>query len=189
MAPDDRELLRRCRSGDTKAWEILVRRSSSMVYRIACRMLRDDTAAEDATQEVFLRMLRSIETYDPTRAFEPWACRITYNVCLRRLERGSRHELGANASTDLAVAEVGGVAASPEVHASHRETLAILEQGFSTLSGQDRGLLTLRYREGLTDAEVAQACQLPLNTVKTRISRARARLAQHVRRSLGGDDS
>jgi RNA polymerase sigma-70 factor (ECF subfamily) len=185
----DQELLRRCRSGDTKAWDAVVRRSAPMVYRLACRMLRDDTLAEDATQEAFLRMVRSIETFDPTRAFEPWACRITVNVCLRRLENGSRRELGARALMDFAHDEDGDSETSPEVHASRREILAILEQGFSALSGQDRGLLTLRYREGLSDAEVAQVCRLPVNTVKTRIFRARAQLVQHVRRSLVGDES
>lgn len=187
MVLGERDLLRRCRSGDAKAWETLVRRSAPMVYRVACRMLRDDALAEDAMQESFLRMVRSMDSFDPTRAFEPWACRITVNVCLRRLAGGSRQELGACASTELA-REAGESGTNPEAQAERRETLAILEQGFSALSGQDRGLLTLRYREGLSDAEVAHCCQLPVNTVKTRVSRARAQLAKHLRRSLGGDD-
>jgi RNA polymerase sigma-70 factor (ECF subfamily) len=93
------------------------------------------------------------------------------------------------ASRELADAESDTSETSPEAHASRREFLTILERGFSALSGQDRGLLTLRYREGFSDAEVARIYRLPVNTVKTRIFRARAQLVRYVRRSLGGDHS
>ncbi len=194
MTAADHELIRRCRRGEARAWEALVRSSTPLVYRLALRMLRDAGLADDATQEVFLRMVRSFDSYDATRAFEPWLCRIAYHVCVRRLQGTTRREL--NGATDELSEEyqgqltdiVEGAPADPESAAAHREAVAMLEQGFAQLTPQDRGLLTLRYREGLSDAEVAEATQMAVNTVKSRIFRARAQLARHVRSSLGGDE-
>ena len=189
MAAAELELVRRCRTCDPRAWEALVRCSAPMVYRVAYRVLGDRAQAEDATQEAFLRMYRSFATYDPTRAFEPWACRITVNVCLRRLDKGAKRELVTRELRDLPTGNGDTAATTPEALAARREALAVLEQGFAELTPRDRAFLTLRYREGFSDAEVAQACDESVNTVKSRILRARTRLAHYLKRSLGGDES
>ena len=106
-----------------------------------------------------------------------------------RLDQGAKHELMTGALHELPTDPTDTQGKTPEALAARRETLAVLEQGFAELSPRDRALLTLRYREGFSDAEVAQACDEPVNTVKSRILRARARLAHYLKRSLGGQES
>ncbi len=168
------ELARRCRRGDPAAWRALVERFTPLVYRLAVRMVRDGAEAEDVSQEVFLRMHRSFDTYDATRPLAPWVARTAYHACLRRLEGAARRELSSDPGglADLPDEQ----ARTPEQAAAGHETSALLLRALHDLPAQDRALLDLRYREGLSDAEVAEATGMPVNTVKTRIFRARGRL-------------
>jgi RNA polymerase sigma-70 factor (ECF subfamily) len=171
------DLARRCRRGDPHAWRELVRRFTPLVYRLSFRMLRDAGEAEDASQEVFLRMHRSFDSYDATRPLAPWISRTTYHACLRRLETATRRPERAGDPDPLATVE-DQVTRSPEQAAAASEATALLARALEDLPAQDRALLDLRYREGLSDAEVSEATGMPVNTVKTRIFRARARLRE-----------
>ncbi len=169
------ELARRCRRGDPDAWRELVRRFTPLVYRLSLRMLRSGAEAEDVSQEVFLRMHRSFDSYDPTRPLAPWVSRTTYHACLKRLQTAARRVEHVEAGAALAE-ERDPEAPSPEQAAAGGEATALLLRALQDLPAQDRALLDLRYREGLSDAEVSEATGMPVNTVKTRIFRARARL-------------
>jgi RNA polymerase sigma-70 factor (ECF subfamily) len=173
--PSDADLARRCRRGDPLAWREMVRRFTPLVYRLACGMLRSESEAEDATQEVFLRMHRSFDTFDPTRPMTPWVARAAYNACLRRLEQSRRRHPASGEPEELEAIE-DTARPNPEQEAERQEALGFLSRALAELPAQDRALLDLRYREGLSDAEVAEATGMPVNTVKTRIFRARARL-------------
>jgi RNA polymerase sigma-70 factor (ECF subfamily) len=167
------DLARSCRQGDPGAWRELVRRFTPLVYRLSYRMLRDGAEAEDVSQEVFLRMHRSFDTYDPTRSLAPWVSRTTYHACLRRLQTTARRASQLEREPSLTA---DGGAPSPEQSAEASEAAALLARAVEELPAQDRALLDLRYREGLSDAEVSEATGMPVNTVKTRIFRARAKL-------------
>lgn len=169
------DLARSCRRGDAEAWRELVRRFTPLVYRLSHRMLRDGAEAEDVSQEVFLRMHRSFDGYDPTRPLAPWVSRTTYHACLRRLQASARKAGRLEREPSLA-AGVDPDAPSPEQAAEAGEAAALLARAVEELPAQDRALLDLRYREGLSDAEVSEATGMPVNTVKTRLFRARARL-------------
>ncbi len=178
----DAELARRCRRGDADAWKQLIRRCSPLVYRVALRMLRNQADAEDAAQEVFLKIHRAFDTFDPTRPLAPWVSRITYNACLQRL----RSAQARNVATEPEVferrhdeAQVG-----PEAAAADQEAGELLHAAMENLSAQDRALLDMRYREGLSDAELAEATGMPVNTVKTRLFRARKVLRKRLASTL-----
>ena len=83
----DADISRGCRQNKPEAWRHLVRAYTPLVYRISLRMLRDMQEAEDASQEVFMNVSRSISTHDPTHPLAPWLARITYNSCLKRLSK------------------------------------------------------------------------------------------------------
>ena len=170
----DADVVSRCLRGDAGAWRLLVRRHTPLAYRLALRMLRTPAEAEDAAQEVMLRVHRSLGSYDPARPLPPWIAQIAYHVCLRRLEGSAR----ALAGDDSALAEVADGRPAPEDAAAAQEAGAMLEEALGTLAAQDRALLILRYREGLSDSEVAEATGMPEGTVKTRTFRARARLRE-----------
>jgi RNA polymerase sigma-70 factor (ECF subfamily) len=124
-------------------------------------------------------MFKSFESYDSTRPFSPWASRITYNVCLRRLEGKSAAILREAVERDLCtIGDEGGK--SPEGRTQHAQAGEALERAMGYLSAQDRALLTMRYRQGLSIAEVAEAVSMPVNTVKTRLFKARKTLRKHL---------
>ena len=170
----DAQLARACRQGSAAAWRQLVRRQTPLAYRLAYRILGNGSDAQDACQEAFMRVHRSFGSYDPTRPLAPWVARITYHVCLRRLQRRGVAVDDAEPQALEAVRDERGP--DPEASATQAQAVELLESALAELSAQDRGLLTLRYREGLSDSEVADASGMPINTVKTRIFRARGRL-------------
>ncbi len=184
----DAQLVRRCRQGDDRAWRALVRRLTPLVYRVATRMLRDPDAAEDACQEAFLNMHRAFDSYDATRPLKPWVSRITYNACLHRLRGAMVKATRVAEPGDLDQRNPHG-GASPESQAAGLEANRLLEAALAELSAQDRTLVAMRYREGLSDAEIAEVVDMPVNTVKTRIFRARARLRETLAPQMTGEPS
>lgn len=178
----DAELVRRARNDDPAAWRTLVRRHTPMVYRLALRTLRHPDDAEDTTQEVFLKMNKYLDSYDPTRPLPPWLGRITWHACLKRLgeRRPELHD-----SPD----EVGELRdhdePSPESAFASREAESLLVGALAKLPAQDRFLIDLRYREGQSDVEVAEATGMNVNTVRTRLFRARQALKKWLAPVLG----
>ncbi len=158
-----------------------------MVYRLALRTLRSQTEAEDATQEAFMRVHRSFDSFDPTRPLGPWIGRITYNVCLKRLGRVARQPLDAD---HVAIGRMGDERArSPERAAADRESASLVAEAVDSLSAQDRFLITLRYRDGYNDVEVAEATGMNVNTVRTRLFRARKALRSLLGPTLRRSDA
>lgn len=184
----DAELSRACRNGAPEAWRRLIRRCAPTAYRVALQMLRNQADADEACQEVFLRMYRGFDSYDSTRPLRPWVAKITYHVCVRR------HENTARRATDLVAPEILAASSDaatidPETLAAQSEAHVHLGAAMNELAASDRALLALRYREGLSDAEVAEVADMPVNTVKTRIFRARARLKARLAPILGSEES
>ncbi len=177
----DAELVRRARNDDPAAWRTLVRRHTPMVYRLALRTLRHPEDAEDTTQEVFLKMNKYLDSYNPTRPLPPWLGRITWHACLARLgqRRPEPHEsLDLHEPRDLEDP-------SPESTLASREAESLLVGALAKLPAQDRFLIDLRYREGQSDVEVAEATGMNVNTVRTRLFRARQALKRWLAPVLG----
>jgi len=174
----DADLSRRCRQGDPDAWRIFIRRCSPLVYRVALRMVSGSAEAEDVAQEVFMKIHRSFDTFDPTRPLAPWVGRITYNTCLRRLKGMARAGVPTEPSHFDWIQD--DRQPGPETVAASSEAGEILLTAMDGLAAQDRALLTMRYREGLSDAELAEATGMPVNTVKTRLFRARRLLKKRL---------
>lgn len=169
----DAELVRSCRDDDARAWSELVRRYSPLVYRIGFRVLGNQQDAEDASQETFMSAYRSLNTYDSTRPFSPWIARVAYNSSLKRL-RASGSGRTTTLESEPAASDESGT--GPEAGAIRAEEKALIVAALTRLAAQDRVLLDLRYREGLSHAEVSEVTGIPVNTVKTRVFRARGYL-------------
>lgn len=147
-------------------------------------MLGPGAEAEDACQEAFLKMHRSFEQYDLSRPLGPWLGRIAYHEGLKRLAKVNR----AGVTTDPAdmVHLEDQDTCSPERAAATEETGELLSAALDKLSAQDRALVTMRYREGFTDVEVAEAVGMNRNTVRTRLFRARGVLRRALAPVFGG---
>jgi RNA polymerase sigma-70 factor (ECF subfamily) len=177
---DIAELLRAgCRE---RAFEALVKRYESKIYRLCCTLLRDGAQAEDAAQESLVRIWKSLDAYDGCSSFSSWIYTITRNRCLTTLQRRKRTDWVGGDEVETAMATAAAAPGeAPDGHAEQlRELIALLPERM-------RRVLLLYYFEERSTSEVALMLGCPEGTVKTHLYRARAALSEQLRRR-GLDD-
>ena len=190
---DDDLLMAALGDGTIEALERLYDRYSSLVYSAALRILRDGVLAEDVTQEVFLRLWRRPQSYDPARGrFVSWLMSITRNRALdeqRRVSRRLRLEETGDEATD-AVPSTDRFD-DPALAAAIGDERAAVRAAMETLPPQQRRVIELAYFGGLTQVEIAALTNTPLGTVKTRVRLAmsKLRVALHEIRPLPNLDA
>jgi RNA polymerase sigma-70 factor (ECF subfamily) len=170
------------RRGDRDAFNRLVIRYQSLVYNLAYRTLGNREDAADVTQETFFSAYRHLEEFHG-RAFKRWLLRIAVNACYDLLRRRRRRPsvsleelLGAEeAPLDLPARERG-----PELAALDAETAAAVQRGLLRLPEEQRLVVVLCDVQGLSYEEAADALGVPIGTVRSRLSRARARLRDEL---------
>ena len=174
MKAEDRALVARASQGDVEAFTKLVRAHSSLVYRVALRMLGDEDA-QDASQEVWIRVWRNMRSFRGESAFSTWLYRITMNTCLsvrqREARRGEREYQGDEMPY---LPEPPGGEADPEAEALSSERREEIQAALSHVRAEHRAALVLRHMEGLSYAEIAQVLEVPDGTAKGWVSRGRA---------------
>lgn len=151
------------------AFTELVGRYEGRVYRICFRYFGDHADAADATQDTFLQVLRRAGTFRAESRFSTWLYRVAVNACNDLARRRRRRRSTPVAELPEVAAPDGAVDASPLVLS--------VQQALTTLDDTSRMLLILVAVEGLSYAEAAEIAGLPVGTVKSRVHRARARLA------------
>ncbi|MCK4374347.1 MAG: sigma-70 family RNA polymerase sigma factor [Candidatus Brocadiae bacterium] len=173
----DDELVRMYREGDADAFDTLFDRYHTSVYNFARVMLNGPEGAEEVMQEAFLAVARTAKTYTPRGLFRPWLMRIVRNLCLNRL-RTERLRRRVLAEGGIGVLQV----ASPEPAApellERDERMAMLRRSIRRLPERQREAIVLYAFEQMSYREIADALEVPMNTVKTLIHRARANLAR-----------
>jgi RNA polymerase sigma-70 factor (ECF subfamily) len=174
----DAELVARARRGDEAAFEQLVLRHQRYAFNLAYRVIGNYAEAEDVTQEAFVRAWRGLPGFWGQARFATWLYRIVYNLCLNRLPRLRRELLQAE---PLEEAVVNPAPAPPDVF-EVQERLAFLHEELNRLPAKYRLVLTLRYLQDLSYAEIAAALDVPMGTVKTHLHRARRLLTERLHR-------
>ncbi len=184
MEQDDAGLLRRCLSGDERAYRELVQRYQGPVYSVALRMLRSAEDAEDITQETFVRVFRALERYDPARSFEAWLFTITSRLCIDLMRRRRvrpvslfRRDPETDEEQTLDIEDTG---LKPDEVTSHAEEERHARDLIDSLPPHYRIVVMLRHQQDLSYEEIAEVLHLPLGTVKARIHRARALLKNRI---------
>ncbi len=178
----DPALVRACQRGETGALEQLISATYADVYALARRMLSDPDEAADATQEVFVRVMRSVLGFRGDSAFGTWLHRITVNVCLTMLRKRSRaREAGLVAGyTPFALPDddtaVATSSRAPEERAADADLVSRSEAALATLPEDARTVVVLRDIEGLSTKEVAELLGVSESVVKVRLHRAHAKL-------------
>jgi RNA polymerase sigma-70 factor (ECF subfamily) len=177
--PDEATLVERLRAGEPPAFEELVRRYQHRVFGVAVRMLRNAAEAEEAAQEVFLRVYRAVDEFRGEARLSTWLYAITSRVCLTRLGTGERRLVreGEETLTRLANGE-----ATPGAALERSELEAALHRAIAELPEDRRIVVVLRDLEGLAYEEIAAALDLPLGTVRSRLHRARMDLKEKLER-------
>lgn len=177
---DDGNLLDRLRRGDPRAFEALVIAYQHRVFGVALRMLRNRAEAEEVAQEVFLRVHRAIADFRGEAKLSTWLYAIASRLCLNRLATGERRAVreGEEALERLRAD------ADPAAQVERAELEAALQRAIDELPGERRIVVVLRDVEGLAYEEIAEALELPLNTVRSRLHRARMDLKEKLERFL-----
>lgn len=169
---DDSALVAAAQDRDLSAFNALVERHQTTVYNVCLRMV-GEAAAEDATQETFFAAYRSLGSFRGG-VFRGWLLRIAANQCYDELRRRGRHPAGVLLEDE----PLADPDPSPERQALSAETVAGLERAIAQLPDDQRLCVLLVDVQGLDYGEAAQALEVNLGTIKSRLSRARARLRE-----------
>jgi RNA polymerase sigma-70 factor (ECF subfamily) len=178
----DEDLMELVAAGDQRAFEILYERHGRAAYSLARRILGDDRAAEEATQEAFLQLWRSGQRYDPARgSVRSWTLRILRNRAIDELRRaGSSRIPPLELDAEVAERQPGPELTDAEVIG--RETSRELRGTLARLPQEQAQVIELAYFAGFSQSEIGQLLGLPLGTVKSRtrlaLERIRAELAE-----------
>lgn len=194
MATDDHSLVQRARSGDERAFRLLVERYQKKVYAVALGMVKDREEAMDVVQEAFVKVHRSLESFKSDATFYTWLYRITVNVCIdvirrRGAARSETVEFDEHIAHDLAEANLGAVSSqlgnNPEKAVLQREVGEKIQAALEQIPEKHRAILLLRELDGLSYEELAQALDIPKGTVMSRLFHARAKVQKLLSESLG----
>lgn len=173
---EETTLIRRARDGDQEAFRVLVERYQGAVHNLAYRMLGDPQEAEDAAQEIFVRIYRQLAQYDSERKFSTWVLAIATNFCIDQLRRRRLQLVPLEQIAPWARAREAG----PEGAALDREAQDEVQRLLRKLPEKYRAPLVLRYWQDLSCAEIAEVLKVPEGTVKTQLHRARKALGRLI---------
>ncbi|GLZ13680.1 RNA polymerase sigma factor SigE [Actinomadura sp. NBRC 104425] len=154
-------------------WEEIVNEHSTRVFRLAYRLTGNRHDAEDLTQDVFVRVFRSLSSYTPG-TFEGWLHRITTNLFLDRARR--RQRIRFDSLSDDAAERLQGREPSPAQSYDERHLDADIQKALDSLAPEYRAAVVLCDIEGLTYEEIAVTLGVKIGTVRSRIHRGRAQL-------------
>jgi len=184
-------LVRRCIAGDAGAWEELVRQQNRRIYNICYRFTGSGVDAEDLTQEVFIRLYRTMATYEPGKgSFNTWLTTLTRNMLVDHFRRTRQERL--TDSMDAAPAgdehaptlseRIEDEAPSPHAKLASKETQKMVQQALQKVSPDLREAVILRDLQDMDYKDIALTLKVPEGTVKSRINRGRAELARLLSR-------
>ena len=178
----ENELVQAARRGDDRAFEELVRTYEKKVYHLALRMCGNQEDAYEVAQEAFLSAWRGMKFFRGDSSFSTWLYRLTSNAAIDFMRRERRQNAPDSVSLDdeEVYTEPADSAPSPHQQAERSELRQALAEGLRTLSPEHRQVLLLRELQGLSYEEIAQALDLDLGTVKSRIARAREKLRKYL---------
>lgn len=178
------DLVRRARSGDGLAWEEIVTLFSRRVFNLAYRFTSNPEAAEDLTQEVFIRIYRTLEQYDASQGdLSNWLMRLARNLVIDDYRHRQRNPQNSMAeAVDDHQYHLRAVGTSAHREMERRELSAQVQEGIDKLPPDLKTCVILRDIEELTYQEIVEMLDIPEGTVKSRINRGRIELAKILRR-------
>ncbi|HXX31160.1 MAG TPA: sigma-70 family RNA polymerase sigma factor [Myxococcaceae bacterium] len=196
MPTDDLTLVRRARSGDQRAFRLLVERYQKKVYTVALGMVKDPEDALDVAQEAFVKVHRYLGHFKGDSSFYTWLYRITTNVCIdvlrrRGASRADAVEYDDSVELDLAEANLGALGSQldtdPARSVLRRELADKLEEALAQLPDKHRAILLLRELEGMSYEDLARTLDIPKGTVMSRLFHARAKVQRLLAGYVRGD--
>jgi RNA polymerase sigma-70 factor, ECF subfamily len=178
---DEAEIVNRARAGDQAAFADLVRRYQTKIYRLALHITQNREDAEDVLQEAFFKAYEHLDGFQGNSKFYTWIVRIAVNQALMKLRKRKNEPAVSLDDTidtgeDTVVREIAGWEENPEQRYSREELSGILRDAVQSLAPPYRAVFVLRDIEELSTEETAQALDLSIPAVKSRLLRARLQL-------------
>jgi RNA polymerase sigma-70 factor (ECF subfamily) len=184
---EDEVLVQKWRQGDQKAVERLVCKYQNRIYNVILKICRNPDDAAELTQDTFVKIIESIDSFQGRSSFYTWAFRIAVNLTLnfrkRKMSPGFTSLDASDAQPDerssaLSMVLLDEKTPQPSEIAENRELCEIVQKAIDTLDEEHRTIIVLRDIEGMNYEQIADVLVIELGTVKSRLSRARAALRQ-----------
>jgi RNA polymerase sigma-70 factor (ECF subfamily) len=182
-APDSiDELIQRCLAGDQDAWAQIVRQHWRKVFNIAYKFTGKHDEAEDLTQDVFLKIFKSLDTFDRRANFQTWLVSVSRNLCIDHYRSVRKERETIDRDVDPGELTPSAPTLSPIAALEQRDRVNLLKKAMDQLPPTLRSAVLLRDIQELSYQEIADRLHLPEGTVKSRINRGRTELARQIRR-------
>jgi RNA polymerase sigma-70 factor (ECF subfamily) len=182
VSPSDTELIERCLRKENSAWDLVVVRFRRKVFHIAYKFTGKHDEAEDLTQEIFLKVFKSLDKFNRDADFSTWLSSVARNYCIDRYRASKRERevvVEDLVAFDLAPASSG----NPYRALEDQDRSSLLRRGLDLLPDKLREAVVLRDLQGLSYQEMADRLRLPEGTVKSRINRGREELTRLLLRA------
>jgi RNA polymerase sigma-70 factor, ECF subfamily len=179
-------LIQRCLAGDQLAWESIVRLYRRKVFNVAYKFVGRHDEAEDLAQDIFLKVFKSLDTFDRRANFQTWLISVSRNLCIDhyRSVRKERETIDRDVdSTEVSPPSVG--TPSQIAALEQRDRVELLREAMAALPATLRTAVLMRDIQECSYHEIARALKLPEGTVKSRINRGRTELARQIRKLRG----
>lgn len=198
MATDDLTLVKRVKTGDQRAFKLLVERYQRKIYAVALGMVKDKEEALDISQEAFVKVYKYLDHFKGDSSFYTWLYRITVNICIDALRkkqalRGEQVELDEAVKMDTAEANIGALGSrlgtNPQKSALRKELAEKIQQALETVPEKHRAILLLREVEGMSYEDLSRTLEIPKGTVMSRLFHARTKVQKILSEYLELDES
>jgi RNA polymerase sigma-70 factor (ECF subfamily) len=176
------EIIQRCLNGDQSAWETIVRLHWRRVFNIAYKFVGKHDQAEDLTQDVFLKLYKSLDTFDRRANFQTWLISVSRNLCIDHYRSVRKERETINREVDPNDLSPVAPTRSPYSALEQRDRVELLRHALDKLAPTLRTAVMLRDIQELSYQEIAERLRLPEGTVKSRINRGRTELARQIQK-------
>jgi len=183
----DAALIQACVAGDHVAWEQFIHRFQGRVYNVTFHMTHDAERAADLAQEALLQVLRSLPRFRGEANLTTWIHGLTMRVCLHHLRRERRRQTESWEEVSAHRSEPVSPEVRPLEAVSRQQVQHLVHQAVGSLALPFRSVIVLHGLAGMTYEETAAALDLPVNTVKTRVHRAKAKLRAWLEARMGDE--
>ena len=179
---DVESLIQRCLLGDQSAWELIVRQYWRKVFNIAYKFVGKHDEAEDLAQDIFMKMFKSLATFDRRANFQTWLISVSRNPCIDHYRSVRKERETIDRGVDANELTPASSEPGPMAALEQRDRVVVLRHALAQLPDTLRTAVLMRDIQEMSYQEIADKLGLPEGTVKSRINRGRTELARHVKR-------
>jgi RNA polymerase sigma-70 factor (ECF subfamily) len=191
MTPDPGDaveaLIQRCLQGDQLAWEQIVRQYWRKVFNVAYKFVGKHDQAEDLAQDIFLKIFKSLGTFDRRANFQTWLISVSRNLCIDHYRSVRKERETIDRDVDASELSPRSHDPGPVAALEQQDRVQLLREAMGALPETLRTAVLLRDIQELSYQEIADKLRLPEGTVKSRINRGRTELARQIRKMRGAD--